>query len=228
MENTDAPGVQGEPGERRASGRLRDSLEAHVFFADACKSNNSVNTFPKLKPNGEIRLLAELVPRNYITIKNDSSIPNDSMIIRTVARAKYQSTLDLSNWYLQIRVAPEDEKFNTIKTPIGTFACKVMLQADTNAPCTAMRVIEYVLDGLIGKKVLAYIDYITIFSDTLENHIRDIRQVCIRLQDHKISALPYKCNFFANKLPLLGNVIDDQGIHTDPQKIRVIQDWHTL
>ena len=137
--------------------------------------------FPKLKPNGEIRLLVDLVPRNDITIKNDSTIPNQSMILRTVARAKYRSTIDLSNWYFQIRVAPEDEKLNTIKTPFGTFACKVMLQGDTNAPCTAMRVMEYVLDGLIGKTVWAYLDDITIFSDSFENHIRDIRQVCKRL-----------------------------------------------
>jgi len=67
-----------------------------------CEANNPVNIFPKLKPNGEIRLLADLVPRNDITIKNDCTIPNQSMILRTVARAKYRSTIDLSNWYFQI------------------------------------------------------------------------------------------------------------------------------
>ena len=147
------------------------------------EANNSVNMFPKLKPNGETRLLADLVPRNDITKKNDSTIPNQSMILRTVARAKYRSTIDLSNWYFQIRVAPEDETLNTIKTPFGTFACKVMLQGDTNAPSTTMRVMEFVLDGLIGKTVWAYQDDITIFSDTKVNDVRDIRQVCQRLQD---------------------------------------------
>ena len=86
---------------------------------------------------------------------------------------------------------------------------------------------EYVLDELIGKTVWANLDDITIFSDTFENHIRDIRQVCKRLQNHKIGALPCKCNVFAYRLPLLGHVIDDQGIHADPEKIRGIQDWHT-
>ena len=54
-----------------------------------CKPNNPVYMFLKLKPNGEIRLLADLVPRNDITRKNDSTIPNQFMILRTVARAKY-------------------------------------------------------------------------------------------------------------------------------------------
>jgi len=183
--------------------------------------------FPKLKPNGEIRLLADLVPRNDITIKNDSTIPNPSMILRTVVRAKYRFTIDLSNWFFQIRAAPEDQTLNTIKTPFGTFACNIMLQGDTNGPSTAMRDMEYVLDELIGKTVWAYEDDITLFSDSFENHVRNIRQVCQTLQDHHIRASPSKCTFFADWLPLLAHVIYDQGIHADPEKIRGIQDWHS-
>ena len=131
-----------------------------------CQANNPVNMFPKLKLNGEIRLLADLVPRDDITKKNDTTIPNQYMILRTVARAKYPYTIDLSNWYFQIRVAPEDETPNTIKTPFGTLAYKVMLQGDTNAPSTAMQVMEFVLDRLSGKAVWEYLDDITIFADT--------------------------------------------------------------
>jgi len=192
-----------------------------------CEANNPVNMFPKLKPNGEIRLLADLVPRNDITIKSNSTILNESMIHRTVARAKYRSTIDLSNWDFQIRVAPEDETLNTIKTRFGTFVSKIMLQGDTNAPSTAMRVMEYVLNGLIGKTVWAYLDDITIFSDSFENYVHDIHQVCQRLQNHHITASPFKCNFFADRLTLLGHVIDNQGIHAALETIRGIQDWHT-
>ena len=90
-----------------------------------------------------------------------------------------------------------------------------------------MRVMEFVLDRLIGNTIWAFLDDITIFSDTKEDHIRDIRQVCQRLQNHIIRASPAKYKFFADRLPLLGHVIDDQGIHADPEKIRGIQDWHT-
>jgi len=204
---------------------IEDGKAKNIIYP--CDANNPVNMFPKLKPNAKIGLLADLVPRNDITIKNNSTIPNQSMILRTVARAKYWSTIDLSNWYFQIRVAPEDETLNSIKTPFGTFACQIMLQGDTNSPSTAMRVMEYVLDGLLGKTVWAYLDDITIFSDSFENYVRDIRQVCQILQDHHITAFPSKCNFFADRLPLLGHVINNQGINADPEKIWGIQDWHT-
>jgi len=147
-----------------------------------CQANKPVNMVPKLKLNGDIRLLADLFPRNYITIKNHSTIRNKSMIARTAARAKYQSTIYLSNWYFQIAVATEDKGLNTIKAPFGNFACKIILQGDINALSTAMRVMDYVLDRLIGKMVWAYLDDITIFAEAFENHVRDIRQVCQRLQ----------------------------------------------
>ena len=102
-----------------------------------------------------------------------------------------------------------------------------MLQGDTNMLSRAMRVMEFVLDELIGKTVWEYLNDITIFSDTKEDHIRDIRQVCQRLPDHNISASPAKCKFFADRLPILEHVIDNQGIHADPEKIRGIQDRQT-
>ena len=149
------------------------------------------------------------------------------MIHKTVTRAKCRSTMDLSNWDFQIQVGPEDETLNTIKTPFGTFACKVMLQSDTNAPSTGMQVMEFVPNGLIGKTVWAYLHDSTIFSDTNEYHIRDIRHGGYKLLDHTIIAFPSKCKFFADQHHLLGQVIEDQGIHSDSVKIREIQDWHT-
>ena len=111
--------------------------------------------------------------------------------------------------------------------PFGTFGCKVMLQGETNAPSTARQVMEFVLNALIRRTVSAYLDDITIISDNKEDYIRDIRQVCQRLQDHNIRASSSKCKFFADRLPLLGHIIDDQGIHADPEKIQGMQDWHT-
>jgi len=102
-----------------------------------------------------------------------------------------------------------------------------MLGGDTNAPSTAMQVMEYVRDGLIGTTVLAYLEHITISSDSFENHVRDIRQVCQRLQDYHITASPANCSFLTISLPRLGHVIDDQGINADPEKTRGTQAWHT-
>jgi hypothetical protein len=107
--------------------------------------------FLKLKPNREIRLLADLVSCTKITLKEHGPISNQTLLLRTLGRVKYRSTINLADWYFQIKVEPECEKYNTIKTFFGSFAYKVMLQGDTNVPAIAMQVIEYVLQDFIGK-----------------------------------------------------------------------------
>jgi hypothetical protein len=108
-------------------------------------SHNPVNMFLKLKPNREIRLLADFVPHNKTMVKDQGPIPNQAPILRTLERVKYRSTIDLADWYFQIRVERECKKYNTIKKPFRSCACKVMLQGDMNVPATAMQVIEYIL-----------------------------------------------------------------------------------
>jgi hypothetical protein len=174
--------------------------------------------FPKLKPIGEVRLLTDLVARNKITVKDHGPIPNQALILRTMACVKFRSSMDHSNWYFQIRVQQEDEKYNTIKTPFGSFACRVMLPGDTNAPATAIRVIEHILEGFICNFVWAYLDDINIYSDTLEEHIQYCRLVCQRLQEAQIYASTAKYKFFADRLSILGHYIDKDGIHTDPER----------
>jgi hypothetical protein len=65
---------------------------------------------------------------------------------------------------------------------------------------------------------------ISIYSDTLADHRAQIGAVSQYLQEHKIITSSKKYNFFAARLNLLVHYIDEKGIHTDPEKIRGIQD----
>jgi hypothetical protein len=60
--------------------------------------------FLKLKPNREIRLLADLVPYNKITVKDHETIANQAHILRTQGRAEYRFTIDCTDWDFQINV----------------------------------------------------------------------------------------------------------------------------
>jgi hypothetical protein len=69
--------------------------------------NRTMKSF-LLMPNGELCLIADLVARNKITVKDHDRIPNQVLILRTLAGVKFHSSIDLCNWYFQIRVQPED------------------------------------------------------------------------------------------------------------------------
>ena len=140
-----------------------------------------------------------------------------------MAKANFCSKIDLVDAYFQIRVKPEDEKHTAFKTPDGQmYNSRVMQQGDCNSPSTFMRIINHILQAFLGIFIFVYLDDIFIYSDTLEDHIDHIKQVCLKLWEHRLYASAKKSQFFADKLEILGHYIDNQGIHADPLKIEKI------
>ncbi len=71
---------------------------------------------------------------------------------------------------------------------------------------------------MVDISVIIYLDDILIFSDTMENHIRDIRRVLERLRENDLYAKPEKCSFHKNSVEYLGYVVSPDGIGMDPAK----------
>ena len=115
-------------------------------------------------------------------------------------------------------------KYNTIKTPIGGFTSHVIMQGDMNALGTLVRTMEDLFHDELGKNIWVYIDDIFVFSDTFEEHVKDVTNACSKLQIAGYYANPRKSVFFATKLHILDHMIDDDGIHRAPEKIRTILD----
>src|SRR5437588_1446061 len=180
--------------------------------------------FVQEKKDGRISPLVDLRNRNENTIKDNSPIPNQQVNLASVGRAKYHSKIDLSDAYFQTRVHPKDERFNTIKTRFGAFARRIMLQGDTNVPATFMRVMEDVLSDHLGEFVWVYLDDILIFSNTPEDHIKHVELVCKKLKEVQLFASSKKSVFFADRLEILGHIIDDKGVQPMPEIIRKISD----
>jgi hypothetical protein len=60
-------------------------------------SHRSINIFLKLMPNGEIRLLVDLVPHNQIMVEDHGDISNIGPLLEMLAGAKYYSTIVLQD-----------------------------------------------------------------------------------------------------------------------------------
>ena len=70
-----------------------------------------------------------------------------------------------------------------------------------------------------------YLDDIVIFSETLEEHITHCQMVIDALEKDKFYVGKDKLNFLADKLNLLGHVIQNGGIQMDPCKVDRIENW---
>lgn len=97
----------------------------------------------------------------------------------------------------------------------------------TGGPSTFQCAINTVLAPLLRKGVLAFIDDILVYSDTLEEHVRLLSQVFDLLDKHSLYLKRSKCKFTQKELTYLGHVISEQGVATDNKHIIAVQRWET-
>ena len=73
------------------------------------------------------------------------------------------------------------------------------------------------------KFVEIYIDDITIHSTTFEDHLNHIRIVFQRLKDANLKLNPGKCDWFADKIKLLGHVVGGGELQMDKSKVEAVK-----
>ena len=74
----------------------------------------------------------------------------------------------------------------------------------TNAPATFQRGIDMILSKYEWKTCLVYLDDVIIFSKSVEDHINHVDEVLTCLREAGVSLNLSKCNFFFDKLGILG------------------------
>ncbi|MCG8034498.1 MAG: DDE-type integrase/transposase/recombinase, partial [Candidatus Thiodiazotropha taylori] len=108
---------------------------------------------------------------------------------------------------------------------LGFFECNRMPFGLCNAPATFQRLMERAMGDLNLRDCLIYLDDIIIFSDTFESHLERLEAVFQRLQTYNLKLKASKCEFFRKEVTYLGHVVSEEGIKTDPEKIRALTEW---
>nr|GEZ72561.1 retrotransposon protein, putative, Ty3-gypsy subclass [Tanacetum cinerariifolium] len=88
-----------------------------------------------------------------------------------------------------------------------------------------MDLMNRVCKPYLDKFVIVFIDDILIYSKDEKEHEEHLKAILELLKKEKLYAKFSKCKFWIPKVQFLGHVIDSQGIHVDPAKIKSVKDW---
>ena len=178
------------------------------------------------KKDGSTRFCVDYRKLNEVTIKDSYPLPLADSCFDALSGSQWFSTLDLSSGYWQVGMSKEDREKTAFATGSGgLYQFTVMSFGLANAPATFERLMERVLAGLPWEVCLAYLDDIIIHAESFEEELRRLRDVLQRLQDAGLKLSPKKCHLFQKSVTFLGHVVSGEGISTDPEKVRAVQDW---
>lgn len=90
-----------------------------------------------------------------------------------------------------------------------------------NAAGTFQRIIEKALTNLQWHPAVQYLDDIVVFGKTFEEHFKNLNEVMDRLTKAGLKLKPKKCHFL-KKINFPGHVVSKEGIQTDPEKTKAI------
>ena len=179
------------------------------------------------KKDGSRRFCIDYRRLNDVTVKDAYPLPRIDESLDQLAGAKWFSCLDLSAGYWQVEVDPDDRQKTAFITRRGLYEFNVMPFGLCNAPATFERLMELVLSGLHWQICLIYLDDIIIFGKTFAEMIQNLDTVLARFAQAGLKLKSQKCQLFKKEVDFLGHVINEHGIHTNPQKIECVKIWPT-
>ena len=180
-----------------------------------------------VKKDGGLRFCVDYRRLNHVTKLDEFPLPLIDDTLDLSAGARYFTTLDLASGYWQVAMDPASQKKTAFTTYSGLYEFCKMPFGLVNAPATFQRLMEVVLAGLARSSCHVYLDDVLVFGRTLEEHNSNLSKVFERIRGAGLRLKPRKCNFAKESVEYLGHVVSADGIQTDPQKLRAVNEYPT-
>eukprot|EP00117_Sycon_ciliatum_P036471 scpid23188/ scgid27451/ Retrovirus-related Pol polyprotein from transposon opus; Protease; Reverse transcriptase; Endonuclease len=174
------------------------------------------------KPNGNVRICGDFTRLNQAIRRERHIMPTTDHLLARLGTAKVFSKLDANKGFHQIPLSLESQLLTTFITPIGRFCFRRLPFGISSAPEYFQKQMSDLLSDLPG--TICMIDDVLTFGDDEHEEEKNLHAVLQRLSSAGITLNPDKCAFQQRSVKFLGHILDDNGIHPDPQKVRGVQE----
>ncbi|CCO35894.1 Retrotransposable element Tf2 155 kDa protein type 3 [Rhizoctonia solani AG-1 IB] len=206
---------------------LKEHIDSEFAAGKICPSTSPTGApvmFVK-RANGRLCLVVDYCCLNAITIKDYYALPRQDELNEKLRHAKILTKLDLRNGYNNNCTKEGDKWKAAFRSKYGHFKPTGMQFGLTNAPAVFQRFMDDIFRDLLDTTVIVYLDNILIFSNSREEHVQHVKEVLSCLQKHNLFCNPSKCVFFLTEVTYIGLVVTPEGISTEQEKVKAIQEW---
>ena len=177
------------------------------------------------KNKADIRICLDFRALNAITERPRFPIPNIEEMMDILNGSEIFSTVDLGNAYYQVELEEESQIKTAFSTKKGQFCFNRMPFGIAAAPATFQKMMTQVLGPLNWKEAIVYLDDILIFAKDEKEHKERLEKVFQRIKEAGLKISQEKCHFKKKEIKFLGHIINKNGIRTDNEKIRAMQEF---
>ena len=171
------------------------------------------------KKDQSVRFCIDYRRLNAVTIKDAFPLPRIDEIFDQLTDARYYTKFDFKSGYFQIPLSKPDRPKTAFSTRDNHYQFTVLPQGITNGPATFQRIINYILGPARWKYALAYIDDVIIYSNTFEQHVSHLNEICDILKRARFRLNPTKCEIVQTQTDYLGHRIQHGEIRPSPLNI---------
>ena len=178
---------------------------------------------PVIKKDESVRVCGDFkVTVNSVLDAEQYPLPHIDDLFAGLAGGKKFSKIDLNQAYLQMHVDEKSRELLTINTHKRLYRYCRLPFGITSAPAVFQCAMDQILSGLSG--VQCYLDDILVTGKTEEEHLKNLDATLQRLEEYGLRVRKSKCEFFQPTVEYLGHVIDSEGLHNIPSKVKAITD----
>jgi len=213
--------------EQVALRQFLDENLANQFIRPSQSSAGAPILFIK-KKDGSLCLAVDYRGLNCITKKDRYPLPLIPDLLDQLHTACVFTRLDLCGAYNLVRIAKGDEWKTAFRTHYRSYEFNVMHYGLTNTPASFQRFMNDIFKDLLDVCVIVYLDDILIYSDTHDEHLKQVQEVMHHLCSNHLYTKIKKCEFDVDKTNFLGFIISPEGLQMDDSKVQTIRNWPTL
>lgn len=204
--------------------QVANLLEKGVIAPATAPTNfvSPVLFVPKPRDPTALRMCVDFRRLNAVTKRDLHALPDVQGLLQQMKGCRFFTALDLSSGFWALPIAEADQHKTAFTGPDGkVYVWRKAAMGLSNSPAAFQRFMAHVLRDIPGVSV--YIDDVTVYSATWEDHLSTLEQVFARAADAGLKFKFSKCVWAAAECRVLGSIVNEQGIAPDPEKTEAIQ-----